>query len=277
MGPLRHGEGAEVKTLVVGAVEAPNVEAERAPADARSAKEGRTRALASCSRLADAESFGRLAVGALHRRGVECVGQVAAVSDGAEWIPGVGDLPCPPALRIRDCAPAAQRLAALGEVLAPADPTWRPAQLHRLQQAGPEPLLADRRPPVAMQPSVPRFRSSAAIWSSGSPNGSPPPSHRTAGRLAVAAWRVPTSWSSRRVGRGRACDFVRTKVHPLLALRNAVGTARWEELGAQGAADRRPRPRPRSPRPRSPRQPAPPPPATVQPWRRYPACLPANL
>jgi hypothetical protein len=45
-------------------------------------------------------------------------------------------------------------VAALGEALAPADPTWLPAPRHRLTHEGPEPLLADRHSLVAAPPSA---------------------------------------------------------------------------------------------------------------------------
>jgi hypothetical protein len=153
--PLRQGEWAETKTLVVGEVAAP--EAPEALGEAGvpdPPREVRTHTLSYFSRLADAETFGRLALGEMQRRGVENAGQVAAVSDGAEWIQGFVDLHCPHARRILDFAHAAERVAALGEALAPGDPTWLPIQRHRLKHAGPEPLLADLRPQVAAHPSA---------------------------------------------------------------------------------------------------------------------------
>ena len=105
LGPLRQGEWAATKTLVVGEVEAPDPA--RAPGAA--AREVRTGALSYFSRLADAETFGRLALGAIQRRGLEQAGQVAAVSAGAEWIPGFVELHCPHAQRLLDFAPSRLR------------------------------------------------------------------------------------------------------------------------------------------------------------------------
>ena len=104
MVPLRGGEWAEVKTLVVGEVTAMVEPSLLAP-------DVRTRALSYCSRLADIEQFNEAVLGELHRRGIERAGQVAAVSDGAEWIQGFVDLHCPQAVRILDFAHAAQRIA----------------------------------------------------------------------------------------------------------------------------------------------------------------------
>jgi hypothetical protein len=83
MVPLVHGDWAEVKTLVVGAVATTIVREGEVVAP--------THALSYFSRLTDAESFQQLTLGELYRRGVETANQVAAVSDGAEWIQGVID------------------------------------------------------------------------------------------------------------------------------------------------------------------------------------------
>src|SRR6266849_4679732 len=72
MVPLRGGEWAEVKTLVVGEVGVVAAVKEAAPL----APEVRTRALSYCSRLADIEQFNEAVLGDLHRRGVEQAGQV---------------------------------------------------------------------------------------------------------------------------------------------------------------------------------------------------------
>jgi hypothetical protein len=132
MVPLRGGEWAEVKTRVVGVVAAPptaQAVGGRAAATVDPAAatvdpaDGCTGALSYCSRLADVDAFNEAVLGDLHRRGVETAGQVAAVSDGAEWIQGFVDLHCPQAVRIRDFAQAAQRVAVLGQALASDDPT----------------------------------------------------------------------------------------------------------------------------------------------------------
>src|SRR5207249_3938535 len=101
MVPLVHGEWAEVKTLVVGEV-APATEPE-AIGDVQTGE------LSYFSRLTDAETFQRLTLGELYRRRLENAAQVAAVSDGAEWIQGWIDFHCPHATRILDFPHAAQR------------------------------------------------------------------------------------------------------------------------------------------------------------------------
>lgn len=101
--PLVRGEWAEVKLVSVGV---PAV----APA-------GRTQQMSYFARLADAETFGRQALGELHRRGLEAAGAVAAVQDGAPWLQGFVDLYRPDALRILDWPHAAEHLRALAEAL----------------------------------------------------------------------------------------------------------------------------------------------------------------
>jgi hypothetical protein len=105
-------------------------------------------ALSSCSRLADVEQFNIAVLGELHRRGVETAGRVVAVSDGAEWMQGVLDLHCPQAVRIRDCAHAAERVALIGHTVAPNDLVCSAPHLHRLKHDGPTPLLVELRQQV---------------------------------------------------------------------------------------------------------------------------------
>ena len=100
-------------------------------------------AVSSCARLADVEQFNAAALGEWHRRGVETAGQVAAVADGAEWIPGVLDLHCPHAVRILDCAHAAEHIALVAQAVAPDEATWLAPRRHRLKHVGPAPLLAE--------------------------------------------------------------------------------------------------------------------------------------
>ena len=168
MVPLRGGEWGEVKTLVVGEVPCsePAIPASL-PAQGHTPTTRTTTALSYCSRLADVERFNEVVLLELHRRGVENAGQVAAVSDGAEWIQGFVDLHCPQAVRILDFAHAAQRVALIGQTLAPDDPDWLTRHLHHLKHTGPEPLLAQWQVLVAQEPQMPsRSRRPWPIWTS---------------------------------------------------------------------------------------------------------------
>lgn len=61
------------------------------------------------SRLADADTFSRLALVETQWRGVESARRVAAVSDGAEWEQGFIDMHRPDAVRILDLPDAVER------------------------------------------------------------------------------------------------------------------------------------------------------------------------
>ena len=81
--PLRHGEWAEVKTLVIGEVQPAVLEKGEWVVHSRN--------LSYFSRLVDAEQFAHLTLVEMHRRGLENSHQVAAVMDGAEWEQGFVD------------------------------------------------------------------------------------------------------------------------------------------------------------------------------------------
>jgi len=283
MVPLRGGEWAEVKTLVVGEV-APGP----APLAPPGPDAGHMQALSYCSRLGDIDTFNRAVLTELHRRGVETAGQVAAVSDGAEWIQGFVDLHCPQAVRILDFPHAAERLALVGQLVAPDDPSWLAPRLHRLKHEGPEPLLAELHhqvQQVAAQAQPPPEVDEAlayldkrvaqlqypAFQAQGWPIGSG--SVESANKLVVEA-RL----------KGAGMHWARPNVNPLLVLRNAACNGRWDETWAASSAYLRQHPLPRcpsppppvpapaAPPPRPPRRLAPPGPhrpAATHPWRRY--------
>jgi len=244
MVPLRGGEWAEVKTLVVGEVGVVAAVKEAAPL----APEVRTRALSYCSRLADIEQFNEAVLGELHRRGVEQAGQVAAVSDGAEWIQGFVDLHCPQAVRILDFAHAAQRLALIGQTLAPDDPTWLAPRLQQLKHDGPEPLLAEVREAVAALAHPPPEVAEALAYLA-----------KRVGQLqypafAAAGWPIGSGIveSANKLVvearlKGAGMHWARPNVNPLLVLRTAACNDRWDERWAQSARWLRRHPLPRCP------------------------------
>ena len=139
MVPLLHGTWAEVRTLVVGEVQAPAMERGQAVVH--------TRNLSYFSRKVSAQEFQRLALVEIHRRGIETAKEVAAVMDGAEWEQGFTDFHCLRAIRILDFAHAGEHLSAIGEFLhgpdTPESQQWLGERLHQLEHEGPDPLLAE--------------------------------------------------------------------------------------------------------------------------------------
>jgi hypothetical protein len=213
MVPLCGGEWAEVKTVVVG---------EPKQAD----PERRLQQLSYFSRLTDATTFGRLALAELHGRGVETAGQVAAVTDGAEWLQGFIDLHRADAIRILDWVHAIERVQRIGEVvLGQQCQTWVEAQKQHLWEVGPGPLLAEVcgwlegspaiREDVAYlekrvaQMQYPQFREQG--WPIGSG------SVESANKLLVQA-RL----------KGAGMHWERSHVNPMLALRTIVCNDRWK-------------------------------------------------
>ena len=138
MVPLLHGEWAEVKTLVIGTIEEPVLRGEVHARD-----------LSYFSRMADHQSFGRLATVETHRRGTERAGTVCAVVDGAEWQQGFIDLHCPDAVRILDWCHAAEYLSKAGQAAFGAGTgeasEWLGIQLHQLKHGEPEEVLRSLR------------------------------------------------------------------------------------------------------------------------------------
>lgn len=232
MVPVIHGEWAEVKTLVVGEV--------ASTAEGQAACEVQTQALSYFSRVTDAESFQRLTLGELYRRKLENAAQVAAVSDGAEWIQGFLDFHCPEAVRILDFPHAAQRICQIGEVVLGAEHAslraWQRRQLHHLKHQAPQELLDSLRTFAAAHLSVPVVTENLAylekrlaqmqyrrFQEQGWPIGSG--IVESANKLVVEA-RL----------KGAGMHWSRASVNPLLALRNAVCNDRWDEAWQQSAA-----------------------------------------
>jgi hypothetical protein len=137
MVPLLHQEWAEVKTLALGRVSEPVWEQEEWVVHSQE--------LSYFSRLADAETFGRLALVETHRRGTETATTVCAVSDGAEWIQGFIDLHRPDAVRILDFPHALGYVAQAGQAVYGEGTTafthWFTAQRQELKQGDPRQVL----------------------------------------------------------------------------------------------------------------------------------------
>lgn len=222
--PLRHGEWAEVKSMVIGEVQ-PAVEE-------KGEQVVHTRDLSYFSRLATAEEFERLSLVEVYRRGIEHCQELAAVMDGADWEQGFVDYHYPQAVRILDFPHAAQRVGEIGEVVwgekQSEKQQWVTQRLHQLKHEGPTNLLAEihalhnqhANSEVLLtdlnylekrqsQMQYPLFQ--AQGWPIGSG------SVESGNKLVVEA-RL----------KGAGMHWERQNVNPMLALRNIVCSDRWK-------------------------------------------------
>lgn len=231
MVPLQHHQWAEVKTLAIGTVGAPVQE--------HGAWGVHTEQLSYFSRLAEAETFGRLALVETHRRGTETAKTVCAVSDGAEWIQGFVDLHRPDAVRILDFPHAASAVARAGQAVYGEGTAkftqWFTTQRHTLRHGTPQDVFhalrqlartAPRRKVLAAVATVQESLSYlekrrdmlAYAWcdARGYPIGSG--SVESANKLVV----------ERRL-KGAGMHWARSHVNPMVALRAMACSDRWPE------------------------------------------------
>jgi hypothetical protein len=298
MVPLRgKGEWAEVKTLAIGTVQPP----------AGPAAEVHAAELSYFSRMADHETFARLATAETHRRGVETAGTVCGVADGAAWCQAFLDLHRPDAVRILDFPHAAGYLAQVAQAAfgegTPAAAAWLDAQRHALLHGPPAAVLAAIRAArgrLAARPAPPGAAPLEAV------ERSLAYLEKRADQLRYAAFRAQgypigsgivesankTVVEARLKGAGM--HWAPAHVNPMLALRTVACADRWAEAwpqvtrqvhrqhraaAARRRAGRRARP-PARPAPAPVARVAPPPgpppaagprrPAADHPWRRSP-------
>lgn len=128
----RGGEWKEVRTLVIGTVTA--------------SKEGpRISAQSYHARLCDHDAFIKGCRGEFFRRATENVRDVEAVMDGADWLSQLVDEHCPNALRILDFTHAAGAVIEAAHAVfgqgTEACAAWLGPQLHELRNGKPEKVL----------------------------------------------------------------------------------------------------------------------------------------
>lgn len=237
MVPLVHHEWAEVKTLVLGVVQPPVIE--------KGEPVVHSTALSYFSRLADAETFGHLALVETHRRGTETAKQVCAVMDGAEWEQGFVDLHRRDATRILDFSHGAGYVANAGDAVygegTATNQSWLKETLQELKHGSPDTVLTTlremHRQAQACGPgdgaTVTTLETSlgylekrraqidyARFQQLGYPIGSG--SVESGNKLVVEA-RL----------KGSGMHWARPHVDPLLALRNIACSDRWDEAWPQ--------------------------------------------
>ncbi len=236
--PLVHKAWAEVKTLAIGTV------------GTRSGPQGpevQTTALSYFSRLTDADTFRRLAWVETQRRGVPAAPDVCGVVDGADWCQHFLDWHCPDAVRILDWAHAAEYLSAAGRSVfgaeSPALIQWLDQHLTELKHGDPAVVLAalDALDAVTVPgpdgPHCPRDTALgyltkrqaqiryAEFTAAGYPIGSG--AVESANKLTVEV-RL----------KGSGMHWARAHVNPLLALRSAACSDRWDAAWATLTAQR---------------------------------------
>jgi hypothetical protein len=241
MVPLRgKGEWAEVKTLALGTIQPAVMNKKGEP-------EIHTTELSYFSRLADHETFARLATVETHRRGTVRAGRVGAVVDGAEWEQKFVDLHRPDAVRILDWGHAAEYVAKVGQAVFGAGTSaaseWLGTHLHALKHGDPTTVLATLRDmrdglvasgneettgPVAavLTASIDYLEKRreqiryAEFQAQGYPIGSG--IVESANKLVVEA-RL----------KGAGMHWAREHVNPMVALRTIACSDRWEEAWPQ--------------------------------------------
>jgi hypothetical protein len=305
--PLVGGEWAEVRTVVIGEVKKESRKA---------ADEVHSRNLSYFSRMTDAETFGDLAEVEMRRRGVSVAHAVCAVTDGAPWIQGFVDLHRVDAVRVLDFSHAAEHVNLLIEalqqagVVLPHDVLER--SLHILKHRGPGLFLrwCDRlsaaiteREAVEKQLNYLRKRAPFMQYPTYQQQGWPIGSGivESANKVVVQA-RL----------KGAGMHWAPAQVNPMLALRTAVCSERWDEAwnetnkehSSQRASTRQqlastrlqsslssllllllrfrpptPKPAPHAPRPVEPAAtlPGSSRPSAHHPWKRGPACPPKEV
>lgn len=255
MVPLIGGVWAEVKTLAVGTI-----------------VDGQTSDVSYCSRLTDADTFGDMAGGELHRRGTPTAGTVVAVSDGAAWCQSFVDLHRHDAVRILDFPHALEHLGQVAQALfgpgTETASTWLGTQAQALRHGREAAVLAELAAQADDAGQAPETRELLRqthgyldrrrdqiryhqFAAAGYPIGSG--CVESANKLVVEA-RL----------KGAGMHWARRHVNPMLALRTLVANDRWEaEWPAIWERLRHP---PRKPPPAAPPEPTPPPaPEEVQP------------
>lgn len=235
MVPVLGGAWAEVKTAAIGTLDPPPA---AGPAAAPHAHK-----LSYFSRMTDHATFGNLATWETHRRGVATAGTVIAVVDGADWIQGFLDLHCPQAVRVVDWGHASSYVAQAGQALFGAGTAeasdWIGVQLGELRKGDPEQVLTALREALAQREAADAgadglepARTSlaylekrrthlryAAFTAAGYPIGSG--SVESANKLVV----------EQRL-KGSGMHWARPHVDPMLALRTALCSDRWDEAWA---------------------------------------------
>ena len=229
MVPLVGGEWAEAKTLVLGEVQPPELE--------NGEMVVHTRQHSYFSRLAEAETFQRLALVETHRRGVEKAGALAAVTDGSEWIQKFVDHHSDRAVRILDFPHAGEHIHAVGQAHwgegSTQAQTWLAEQLHDLKHRGPAPVLSAVRCLVGEQPAHCELATHLAYLEKREAHMQYPTFQAAGWPIGDGAVESANKLMVEARLKGSGMHWTREHVDPMLALRNIVCNDRWDEAWPQ--------------------------------------------
>jgi hypothetical protein len=227
--PLVGGDWAEVKTLVLGVVQPPQlVKGETVIGTAEHSY---------FSRLTDSDTFQRLALVETQRRGVETAGQVGFVTDGSEWLQKFADHHRADAVRILDFPHAGEHLATVGQASlgegSREAQSWLKTQLHELKHTGPGQVVAEVQRLVAAQPQSGDAATHLAYLEKRV-------AHMQYPTFLAAGWPIgdgAVESGNKLVVearlKGSGMHWARPHVDPMLALRNIVCSDRWDEAWPQ--------------------------------------------
>lgn len=223
--PLRAGEWAEVKTLVIGEVQPAVQEKGEWVVHSRN--------LSYFSRLATAERFGQLSLVEFQRRGVEKASEVGAVMDGAEWEQGFADYHCPQAVRILDFPHAGQRLGQVGEVLwgegSSQTQQWTSERLHQLKHQGPEAILEELRGLKTQHPNHAVIAENLSYLEKRRAQMQYPLFQKQGWPIGSGIVESGNKLVVEARMKGAGMHWRRANVDPMLGLRNIVCSDRWTE------------------------------------------------
>jgi len=251
MVPLVRGEWAEAKTVAIGVVEAGR--------GADGAPVVRTTEVSYFASLADSDAFGRPAPVETHRRGTETAGTVVAVTDGSEWLQTFVDLHRPDAVRVLDFPHALEHLNAAAQACwgegAPAAVAWLDQQAAELKEGDPDRVLSALRALPVGRAADPAAAEQARAATLGY-------LQKRRAQIAYARFRAcgyPIGSGMVESGnknvvearlKGAGMRWARPSVDPMLALRGAACSDRWDEAWPRIAQHlRRPAPCPTRARP----------------------------
>lgn len=228
---LLHGEWKEVKTLAIGEVQPPRL--------VKGEMEVECAALSYFSRLAEVDEFIPAATVEIRRRGVDRAKEVGAAADGASWCQRFYDHHCPQAVRVLDFYHGAEYVHDFSKVLYPgsegAAQWWAGQKLHGLKHEGPTSLLDSLRAWTATGSGSSLGKQAAATLHYFEEREAliQYPAFRAAG-WPIGSGAVESANQSvvhdRMKGPGKF--WAAEHVNPMLALRNATCSERWDEAWA---------------------------------------------